>query len=238
MNRVVPYGGASRGAPRGAARGAVRSSIAAGLGYPPSQVEYRLCNTIPFHCLKLNDIELFLQAGLHLLTQIERLNKESVSITTDSQKTKMTSSSPSEKPNLNAIDDPSDPSRDNDDHTSAKGLKPQTILEAVTDPSLKPTIENAGPVRKILSYGVLLSLVGGLMSVAYLSGMELFQSPLGLVGIGGGTFALLLFAGSDEVDYFELVTQYWFLVLPVALGVVFFYALLDDNAREAHKGGP
>ena len=121
--------------------------------------------------------------------------------------------------------DPAEPANVNGNHTTTSGTKPTTAFTAITDPNFLPTLDNAPIEQHAKSHLLLLSMVLGAGLLAYLGGFELLQvseqSSWQDVGLGAGAAVLLVLAGlywtgAHYIDWWELVSGYWWLSMPVA----------------------
>ena len=137
---------------------------------------------------------------------------------------------------MNHIDDPASVTSPNSDHETVEGEKPDTAFKVVTDPKLLPTTNKVSWLRYALSYSILFGIVISLVTAAHFGGLELFQTPFQIVAVSIAIVGLLLLNGTGEVDYWELVTEYWWLCMPIAAGAGLFYILMDRGAESVAEG--
>jgi hypothetical protein len=121
---------------------------------------------------------------------------------------------------MSSSTDPAHPSNANENHTTASGEKPKTAYTAVTDSDFLPTLDDAPVAQHAKSHGLLLFLVVGAVFSAWFMGFELFQPSensswielgLGLGAVTAAGMLMLYWTGSHYVDWWELVSGYWWL---------------------------
>jgi len=143
------------------------------------------------------------------------------------------------EPSTTKQSDPAHPSQANHDHTNKDGEKPTTAFDVITDTSFVPTLDEAPKTQQAKSHGLLLFLVVGAVLGAWLFGFELFQVGVGesytsLILVLGSTSAILVGAlvwtGTMNIDWWEVVAGYWWLSLPVAGAAGLALVMMQEQA--------
>jgi len=138
-----------------------------------------------------------------------------------------TMSDPSVKPS-----DPAHPAHPNVDHTTKSGSKPETAVTAVLDSNFLPTLDGAPPTRYVQSFLILASIILGLAFLAYIHGLEVFQTTAQQNVIMGLVTFTLFYTGVVWIDWWELAVGYWWFTLPILAG----FGVLLVRMNEAATG--
>ena len=93
-------------------------------------------------------------------------------------------------------------------HTAHTGLTPKDAYNAITDPDVLPTLDEAAAPRKIQSHLVLLVLLAGALGGAWFLGVDILQSQTQVIGVGVAVAIAIAFIGGFNIDWWELVLGY------------------------------
>ncbi|MCJ1413571.1 hypothetical protein MMC19_007692 [Ptychographa xylographoides] len=122
-----------------------------------------------------------------------------------------------------------------DRHTPHTGLKPIDAYNAITDPNVLPTLDDAPTSRRLQSSIVLVTLLSGAIFGAWFLGVDILQTQTQIIGIGGAVLAAIAFAGGLQIDWWGLVMGYWWLSMPVAGLAGVGFLLMQEQATSLQE---
>lgn len=135
-------------------------------------------------------------------------------------------------------------SKANENHTTTDGTKPQTAVSTITDPDFLPTLDEAPATQHVKSHLLLLSLIVGGVFSAWFVGFKMFQVfehqswgelALGLGAVVAAAAGMLYWTGSHFIDWWELVTGFWWLSMPVAGAAGLLLLIAQEQSSGWHE---
>lgn len=136
---------------------------------------------------------------------------------------------------------PSDPANASSANTDTSGAKPQTALEALSDPSFLPTLDEAPIEQKAKSHLLLVLLVLGAVVSAWFMGFSVLQVPeqrswselaVYLAGASAVALALVFWTGTASIDLWSLVMKWGWYTIPVACAAGLIFVMMQERTEE------